>query len=57
MQKRYSEAETFLTEGYNTLKASLGQQDPRTEEARRRLIKLYEAWKKLSVAARFTYWQ
>jgi serine/threonine-protein kinase len=51
-QKRYGEAEPLLIESHNILKASLGQQDPRTQEARRRLINLYEAWKKPEMAAR-----
>jgi serine/threonine-protein kinase len=51
-QKRYGEAEMLLTESHNTLKAGLGQQDPRAQEARRRLVTLYEAWKKPELAAR-----
>ncbi len=52
-QRRYDEAETLLIESHNTLKASLGQQDPRAQEARRRLVALYEAWKKPEMAASF----
>jgi eukaryotic-like serine/threonine-protein kinase len=52
-QKRYREAETLLTNGYEGLKAKLGEQDQRTIEARQRLAKLYEAWHKPEMAARF----
>jgi serine/threonine-protein kinase len=45
-QKRFDEAEPLLIESHRTLHASLGPRDPRTEEARRRLVTLYEAWQK-----------
>ncbi|HYO90529.1 MAG TPA: tetratricopeptide repeat-containing protein kinase family protein, partial [Pyrinomonadaceae bacterium] len=53
VQRRYSEAELLLVESHTTLKASLGQRDPRTEEARLRLVALYEAWQKPEMAARY----
>lgn len=51
IQKRYEEAETLLTESYNSLKVSQGEQNPRTIEARQRLILLYSAWGKPDLAA------
>lgn len=53
IQKRYSEAEQLLTESYNALKSSLGPQDPKTQEARKYLVALYQAWGKSDMAARF----
>jgi serine/threonine-protein kinase len=50
VQKRFDEAEPLLIEGHKTLGASLGPRDPRTEEARRRLVALYEAWGKPEAA-------
>lgn len=52
-QKRYTEAEPFLTESYTTLDSRLGQRDPRTVEAKQRLVKLYEAWDKPEQAAQY----
>jgi serine/threonine protein kinase len=52
-QKRYSEAETLLVDSHISLNSSLSARDPRTQEARRRLVTLYEAWKKPEMAARF----
>lgn len=52
-QRRYAEAEPLLTESHDTLEASLGRRDPRTQEARRRLAALYEAWEKPDRAAHF----
>jgi hypothetical protein len=45
-QKRYAEAEPLLIDGYNELKAKLGDQHKRTIEARQRLAKLYDDWDK-----------
>ena len=45
-QKRYDEAEPLLVESYRTLNSKLGQHDPRTVEAQRRLANLYQAWNK-----------
>ena len=52
-QHRYAEAESLLIESYNSLKASQGEQNPRTIEARQRLVKFYEAWKKPALAAQY----
>jgi serine/threonine protein kinase len=51
-QKRFVEAEPLLIESYNVLKASQGEQNPRTNEARLRLAELYQAWNKPETAAR-----
>jgi tetratricopeptide (TPR) repeat protein len=53
VQSRYDEAEPLLIESHKILRASLGQKDPRTEEARRRLVALYEAWGKPEHAATY----
>ena len=53
IQKRFVEAEPFLVESYNVLKTAQGEQNPRTNEARRRLLGLYQAWRKPELAARF----
>jgi tetratricopeptide (TPR) repeat protein len=52
-QRRYREAEPFLIESYNDLKSTLGEQKPATIEAHQRLVKLYEAWGKPDLAARY----
>jgi eukaryotic-like serine/threonine-protein kinase len=52
VQKRYAEAEPLLVESYKTLDAALSPQDPRTQEGRRRLAALHEAWQKPETAAR-----
>jgi hypothetical protein len=41
-EKRYKEAETLLAPSYEGMKSKLGEQDPRTVEARQRLQKLHE---------------
>jgi len=53
-QKRYAEAEALLVESYQSLKASQVERSPRTAEALRRLVRLYEAWGKPEMAARYT---
>jgi eukaryotic-like serine/threonine-protein kinase len=53
VQRRYAEAEPLLVEGHKTLDAALSPQDPRTQEAHRRLAALYEAQQKPDTAARF----
>lgn len=53
-QKHYPEAEPLLVNGYNGVKGSLGEKDPRTIEALRRLVTLYRNWKKPSTAAQFS---
>jgi serine/threonine protein kinase len=52
-QKRFAEAEPLLVESYNTLNSHLGQRDPRTLEALRRLLSLYRAWNKPEQAAQY----
>src|SRR5713226_2044687 len=52
-QRHNAEAEAMLIESYNSLKASQGEQNPRTVEARHRLVKFYEAWAKPAEAARY----
>src|SRR5437660_5319423 len=42
IQKRYDEAESLLTESYESLKNSQGANNPRTQLARQRLITLYQ---------------
>ena len=41
-QKRFAEGETLLVESYATLNSHLGPRDPRTAEALRRLVELYD---------------
>lgn len=53
IQKRYEEAEPLLLRGYNDLKAALGEQQPRTAEAKQRLLALYQAWDKPDQIARY----
>jgi serine/threonine-protein kinase len=52
-QKRFAEAEPLLVESYSTLNTRLGQQDPRTKEALRRLVELYDLWGKPAQAAQY----
>jgi serine/threonine protein kinase len=52
-QKRFAEAETLLIESYTTLKFRLGTRDPRTIEAQRRLVNLYQTWNKPEQAAQY----
>ncbi|MFL6254688.1 MAG: protein kinase domain-containing protein [Pyrinomonadaceae bacterium] len=52
-QQRYAEAESLLQESYTSLEGCLGQRDPRTTEAARRLTSLYEAWGKPTQAAQY----
>jgi len=53
VQKRYTEAEPLLTDSYSQLHSKIGDQNKRTVEARQRLAKLYDDWKKPEQAARF----
>ncbi len=46
LQQRYAEAEPLLLESYQSLKTSLGERAGRTQEALRRVCKLYEDWPK-----------
>ena len=43
-QKRFAEAEPLLTESYNNLRNSQGEENPRTRLAKSRLDKLHENW-------------
>jgi len=52
-QKRYAEAEGLLLTSYDDLKASQGEQNPRTLEALQRVVTLYDTWSKPDQAARF----
>ena len=52
-QRRYADAEPPLLSGYQGLQASLGDKDPRVDEARRRLALLYDTWGKSDLAARY----
>ena len=52
-QKRYTEAEPLLTDGYAGLKLKLGEKNARTVEARQRMAKLYDDWGKPDLAARY----
>jgi serine/threonine protein kinase/Flp pilus assembly protein TadD len=52
-QKRHAEAEELLLTSYQDLKATQGEQNPRTVEALQRVIELYDAWGKLDQTARF----
>lgn len=52
-QARYSEAEPFLLESYENLKTSPGADNPGTKLALRRLVTLYENWKKPHRAAEY----
>jgi serine/threonine-protein kinase len=45
-ETRYAEAEPLLLESYKVLQTRVGSADPRTQSARVRLLKLYEAWGK-----------
>lgn len=53
MQTRYEEAEPLLLDCHNVFQARFGPTDPRTQSAKTRLIKLYEAWGKPGDAARY----
>jgi eukaryotic-like serine/threonine-protein kinase len=53
LQKRYAEAEPLLIESHNAFEKRLGPKDPRTQDACRRLVRLYETWGKPDEAARY----
>jgi len=53
-RKRYAEAEPLLLRGYTGMKGRLGEKDPRTIEALKRLVTLYRDWKKPDKAAQFS---
>jgi serine/threonine-protein kinase len=50
-QQKYSEAEPLLLESYHDLKASQGEKNQRTDEARKWLAELYQSWGKPEMAA------
>jgi tetratricopeptide (TPR) repeat protein len=52
-QKHYADAEPLLFDGYTGLTWKLGEKDSRTEEARQRMVNLYESWGKPDEAARY----
>ena len=52
-QKRYADAEPLLLVGYAASKKRLGEHDPTTVAAARRLHEMYTAWNKPAEAARF----
>jgi hypothetical protein len=52
-QGRHAEAEPLLVEGYEGLTAQRGAGHEQTQEARRRLADLYEAWGKPERAAAY----
>ena len=52
-QQRYADAEPLLLVGYAASKKRLGEHDPTTVAAARRLRELYTAWNKPAEAARF----
>ena len=52
-QKRYADAEPLLLVGYTASKKRLGEHDPITVAAARRLHEMYTAWNKPAEAARF----
>lgn len=52
-QKRYADAEPLLLVGYTASRKRLGENDPTTVAAARRLHEMYTAWNKPAEAARF----
>ncbi len=52
-EKRYAEAEPLLLHGFTVIKSSVGERDPRTVEAARRLVTEYESWGKPKEADRY----
>jgi tetratricopeptide (TPR) repeat protein len=52
-EKRYAEAEPLLKESYETLTALQVSQSPMLEEARQRLVSLYDDWGKPQAADRY----
>ncbi len=49
----YEEAEQHLLAAYNAVKASLGNNHPRTQHIRTKLLTLYDAWGKPAKAAQY----
>ena len=52
-QKRFEEAEPLLLESHIAIEKTLSARDPRTENAKARLVELYEAWGKPEKAVAF----
>jgi serine/threonine-protein kinase len=52
-RQRFDEAERLLLDAYATLRETSGEQNSYTQDARARLVRLYEAWGKPELAARF----
>jgi serine/threonine-protein kinase len=52
-QTRFEEAAPLMIESYNDLKASQGEQNPRTVEGLHRLADFYDAWKKPDRSAQY----
>jgi tetratricopeptide (TPR) repeat protein len=52
-QRRYQEAESLLIESDEGLRATMVERNPRRVQSRQRLVKLYEAWGKPDLAARY----
>ena len=52
-QGRYEEAEAAIVDGYQALKAELGEEHRHTREALAAVVRLYEAWGKADRAAEF----
>ncbi len=50
---RFEEAERLLLEGHATLRETSGEENSYTQDARARLVRLYEAWGKPGFAARY----
>ena len=54
MQKRYATAEPLLLDSYRIMKATTSEHDPRTIEATKRLITLYQSWGKPKYASGYS---
>jgi serine/threonine-protein kinase len=53
VQRRYAEAELLLVESHDTLSSRFDARDPQIIAASRRLVSLYEAWRKPDRAAQY----
>lgn len=54
LQKHFATAEPFLLDSYIIIKSAAGEHDPRTLEARHRLVTLYQSWGKPRNAADYS---
>ena len=52
-RERYPEAEPLLLDSQRVFETKMGPADPRTQNAKTRLVQLYEAWGKPDEAARY----